>query len=43
MLATAGVAFDRPGWIFEFKYDGYRLLADKSAEACGCSTRKVYH
>ena len=32
MLATAGVAFDRKGWVFEFKYDGYRLLADKSAD-----------
>lgn len=33
MLATAGEAFDRTGWLFEFKYDGYRLLARKSGEA----------
>lgn len=36
MLASApdssGEAFDRKGWIFEFKYDGYRLLAEKSAD-----------
>ena len=35
MLASArgqsGEAFDRKGWIFEFKYDGYRLFAEKSA------------
>lgn len=27
MLATAGDAFDRAGWVFELKYDGYRMLA----------------
>ncbi len=27
MLATAGEPFDRAGWLFEFKYDGYRLIA----------------
>ena len=36
MLASAsanpGEAFDRKGWIFEFKYDGYRLFAEKSAD-----------
>jgi bifunctional non-homologous end joining protein LigD len=30
MLASPGEAFDRAGWLFEFKYDGYRLLARKS-------------
>jgi bifunctional non-homologous end joining protein LigD len=29
MLATAGEAFDDPNWLFEIKYDGYRLLAGK--------------
>ncbi len=29
MLATNHQPFSRSGWIFEFKYDGYRLLADK--------------
>ncbi|MGD8331589.1 MAG: DNA polymerase ligase N-terminal domain-containing protein, partial [Acidobacteriota bacterium] len=30
MLATvADVPFSRPGWLFELKYDGYRLLAEK--------------
>ena len=28
MLATtANKPFDRPGWIFELKYDGFRCLA----------------
>ena len=30
MLARPGDAFDRDGWIFEIKYDGYRLLVEKS-------------
>ncbi|TDJ25589.1 MAG: DNA ligase D [Gammaproteobacteria bacterium] len=30
MLASPGEAFDRAGWLFEFKYDGYRLLGRKS-------------
>ena len=29
MLATAGEPFDRNGWLFELKYDGYRLLAHR--------------
>ena len=30
MLATlVGEPFDRPGWVFEEKYDGYRILAYK--------------
>ena len=31
MLATAAEPFDRKGWLFEFKYDGYRLQAHKSS------------
>ena len=31
-LDNTGEAFDRKGWIFEFKYDGYRLLAEKSVD-----------
>jgi bifunctional non-homologous end joining protein LigD len=27
MLAATGAPFDRDGWIFELKYDGFRLLA----------------
>jgi len=30
MLATPGKPFTRAGWVFELKYDGYRLLAEKS-------------
>jgi bifunctional non-homologous end joining protein LigD len=29
MLATSGKPFSHPGWVFEIKYDGYRLLAGK--------------
>jgi bifunctional non-homologous end joining protein LigD len=29
MLATNHPPFSRPGWVFEFKYDGYRVLANK--------------
>lgn len=32
MLATAGDAFDRKGWLFEIKYDGYRLLCVKNGD-----------
>lgn len=31
MLATPGKAFSHPDWVFEIKYDGYRLLAGKEA------------
>jgi len=31
MLATPGDAFSHPDWVFEIKYDGYRLLAGKEA------------
>jgi bifunctional non-homologous end joining protein LigD len=31
MLAVSGEPFDDPGWLFELKYDGYRLIIDKSA------------
>jgi bifunctional non-homologous end joining protein LigD len=29
MLATPGKPFSHPDWVFEIKYDGYRLLAGK--------------
>jgi bifunctional non-homologous end joining protein LigD len=29
MLATNARPFSREGWVFEFKYDGYRVLASK--------------
>ena len=32
MLATAGEAFDRDGWVFELKYDGYRMLIRRDGE-----------
>lgn len=33
MLATTGDAFDRKDWVFEIKYDGYRLLCTKDGDA----------
>ena len=31
MLAMSGKPFSNPKWVFELKYDGYRLLAEKHA------------
>jgi bifunctional non-homologous end joining protein LigD len=31
MLATPGKPFSDPKWLFEIKYDGYRLFAEKAA------------
>jgi bifunctional non-homologous end joining protein LigD len=33
MLAVAGDAFDGRDWLFELKYDGYRILIDKQSNA----------
>ena len=30
MLATAGELYDRRDWIYEFKYDGYRILGERN-------------
>ena len=30
MLATRNEPFNRPGWLFEIKYDGYRIIAHKT-------------
>jgi bifunctional non-homologous end joining protein LigD len=32
MLATASEPFSKKGWLFEIKYDGYRLLCEKEAD-----------
>lgn len=32
MLATVGSPFNRDGWIFEIKYDGYRLICCKDGD-----------
>jgi bifunctional non-homologous end joining protein LigD len=39
MLATAGAAFDDPAWVFEIKYDGYRLLSGKEHGSVRLSSR----
>ena len=31
MLASPGSAFDDPDWVYEYKYDGYRLAATKTS------------
>ena len=40
MLARSGEAFDREGWIFEIKYDGYRLLIEKDGDEVTLRSRK---
>ena len=46
MLAeTAPAPFSRPGWLFELKYDGYRLLAatgDAAGERAAQGVRMIY-
>ena len=40
MLAQPGDAFDRAGWVFEIKYDGYRLLIEKDGEDVSLRSRR---
>lgn len=41
MLATpAAEPFDRPGWIFELKYDGFRVLAVKATDTVRLLSRR---
>ena len=39
MLATAGQAFDGKDWLFELKYDGYRLIIDKGTHGVTLRSR----
>jgi len=39
MLARAGEAFDRAGWLFEVKYDGYRMLIERDGDAVTLRSR----
>ena len=39
MLATAGDASDRKGWLWELKYDGYRIVSEKHEGAISLKTR----
>jgi bifunctional non-homologous end joining protein LigD len=32
MLSPRAAPFNRPGWIFELKYDGFRVLASKRGD-----------
>lgn len=32
MLSPRAAPFNRPGWIFELKYDGFRVLADRRGD-----------
>ncbi|MDH3403841.1 MAG: DNA ligase D, partial [Acidobacteriota bacterium] len=43
MLATLEPEpFQRPGWLFELKYDGYRLLAERRGGGRGAAARLRY-
>ncbi len=39
MLAGSGDAHNRKGWVWELKYDGYRVLAKKQADQVSLITR----
>jgi len=39
MMAKAGDAFSRKGWVFEIKYDGYRLLCHKDGNNVSLMSR----
>ncbi|MGE0622266.1 MAG: DNA ligase D [Pseudomonadales bacterium] len=39
MLAVSGDPFDNRDWLFELKYDGYRMLIDKSANGLTLRSR----
>ncbi|MYE12209.1 MAG: DNA ligase D [Gammaproteobacteria bacterium] len=40
MLARSGEAFDRDGWVFEIKYDGYRLMIEKDGDRVTLRSRR---
>ena len=40
MLAPAGRPFNRPGWIFELKYDGFRVLAGRKGQEARLISRR---
>ena len=39
MLAKPSEPFDRAGWVFEIKYDGYRLFIERSGDAVTLRSR----
>ena len=39
MLAQNGKPFSRKGWLYEIKYDGYRLIAGKDGDAVNLMSR----
>ena len=43
MLAGIAEPFSRAGWIFELKYDGFRLLAGKDGDAASVAAWRDAH
>ena len=39
MLAKPSAPFDRNGWVFEIKYDGYRLMVEREGERVALRSR----
>ena len=39
LLDERPLNLDEPGWIYELKYDGYRILAEFGDESCRLKTR----
>ena len=40
MLATASEPFHRDGWVFEIKYDGYRLMIERRGDEVTLRSRR---
>ena len=39
LLDERPIDYDKPGWLFEIKYDGYRLMAEFGNGTCRLKSR----